>query len=124
MYSGTIDLTKEIIRQILNKTSQINRTIWLLMAESGLRGNTVINLRYWQIKDDFEKGSVPMRSLTPAESLKDHVGDRRSFIGEDGNNAFREYLEPRLPLKDNKMRTIHLASISKIFRKKMRALKL
>ena len=41
-----------------------------------------------------------MRILTPAETLKDHVGDRWSFIGEDGEKALREYLKPRMPLKD------------------------
>lgn len=130
------DLTKEIIRQILNRASQRNRTIWLLMAESGLRGNTAINLRYWQIKEDFEKGTVPMRILTPSESLKDHVGDRWSFVGEDGFKALKEYLEPRLPLKDQdyvfisenpekmKGEQFTVASLSTIFRKTVRALKL
>jgi site-specific recombinase XerD len=94
------DLTREQLKQILSKASQRDRTIWLMMAESGLRGSTAVMLRFWQIRDDFEKGIVPMRILTPAESLKDHVGDRWSFIGEDGVKALREYLQPRLPLKD------------------------
>ena len=130
------DLTKEIIKQILSKASQRNRTIWLLMAESGLRGNTAINLRYWQIKEDFEKATVPMRILTPSESLKDHVGDRWSFVGEDGFKALKEYLEPRMPLKDHdfvftsenpekmKGEQFTVASLSTLFRKTVRALKL
>jgi integrase len=94
------DLTKEAIRQILSKASQRDRAIFLLMAESGLRSNTVVNLKYWQIKEDFEKDIVPMRILTPASEIKDHVGDRWSFIGEDGVKNLREYLQPRAPLKD------------------------
>jgi len=93
------DLSKEIIRQILSRASQRDRTIWLFMAESGLRAKTTINLKYLQIQNDFEKEIVPMRILTPAETLKDHVGDRWSFVGEDSVRALREYLKPRMPLK-------------------------
>lgn len=131
-----IDLTKENIRKILSKASQRDRTIWLLMAESGLRVSTAIHLKYWQIKEDFEKGLVPMRILTPAESLKDHVGDRWSFIGEDGVKALKEYLAPRIPLKDQdfvfitkkpermKGEQFTAASLSTIWRNIVRALKL
>ena len=94
------DLTKEQIRKILSKASQRDTTIFLLMAESGLRSNTVVNLKYWQIKEEYEKGIVPLRILTPASEIKDHVGDRWSFIGEEGVKKLREYLEPRMPLKD------------------------
>lgn len=93
------DLSKENIRQILARATQRDRTVWLIMAESGLRANTAISLRYYQIQDDFEKDIVPLRILTPAETLKDHVGERWSFIGEDGIRALREYLKPRMPLK-------------------------
>lgn len=130
------DLTRENLKKILSKASQRDRTIWLLMAESGLRVSTAIHLKYWQIKDDFEKGIVPMRILTPAESLKDHVGDRWSFIGEDGVKALKEYLEPRLPLNDQdfvftskkpermKGEQFTAASLSMIWRNIVRDLKL
>lgn len=93
------DLSREQIRLIFSRANSRDRTIWLMMAESGLRPGTAITLKYWQIQDDFEKNITPMMILTPAESLKDHVGDRWSFIGEDGVKALREYLKPRLPLK-------------------------
>ncbi len=130
------DLTRENIRKILSKASQRDRTIWLLMAESGLRAGTAIHLKYWHIKEDFEKGIVPMRIITPAESLKDHVGDRWSFIGEDGVKALREYLQPRMPLKDQDFvfgskkpgimrgEQFTTASLSTLFRRIVRALKL
>jgi integrase len=94
------DLTREQIRMILSKATQRDRTIWLLLAESGLRVQTAIELKFCQIREDFEKGTWPLRILTPSETLKDRVGDRWSFIGEDGVKALREYLKPRLPLKD------------------------
>jgi integrase len=96
------DLTREEIRQILTFASPRDRVIWLVMAESGMRAETAINLRYWQIKQDFEAKPkrIPMRILLPSESLKDHVGDRFTFIGEDGVRELSEYLSRRLPLKD------------------------
>jgi integrase len=130
------DFTREQLRQILSKASQRDRTIWLVMAESGLRANTAISMRYWQIKDDFEKDIIPMRILTPSESLKDHVGDRWSFIGEDGVKALREYLKPRMPLKDQDFvfasekaglvtgEQFSVASISVKFRRVVTSLKL
>ena len=130
------DLTKEHIRKILSKASQRDRTIFLLMAESGLRIGTAIHIKYWHIKEDFEQGKVPLRIITPSESLKDHVGDRWSFIGEDGEKALRQYLQPRMPLKDQdyiftsrkpekmKGKQFTTASISTIFRRIVNALKL
>lgn len=95
------DLTREDVRQILTHGSPRDRVIWLAMTESGMRGHTAVSLKYWQIREDFEKGVIPMRILTPAAALKDHVGDRWTFIGEDGFRELKEYLKPRLPLQDD-----------------------
>lgn len=95
------DFSKDQVRQILSRASHRDRTIWLVMAESGLRPETLISMKYWQIQDDFEKDLIPMRILTPAETIKDHVGDRWSFIGEDGFQALKEYVKPRMPLKSS-----------------------
>jgi len=94
------DLTREEVRQILTFASARDRVIWLIMAESGMRAETAVNLRYWQIKEDFEAKRIPMRILLPSASLKDHVGDRWTFIGEDGFRELSEYLKRRFPLKD------------------------
>jgi len=95
------DLTKDEVRQILNFASPRDRVMWLVMAESGMRVGTLVNLKYWQIKEDFEAERIPMKILLPSESLKDHVGDRWTFIGEDGYRELRNYLERRLPLDDD-----------------------
>jgi hypothetical protein len=95
------DLTREEVRQVLTHASPRDRVIWLVMVEAGMRGQTAVDLKYWQIKEDFEKGVTPMRIMLPAAALKDHVGDRWTFIGEDGAGELKEYLKPRLPLKDD-----------------------
>lgn len=93
------DLTPEEVRQILTFASPRDRVIWLVMTEAGMRAHTCVNLKYWQIKDDFEADRVPMRILLPSASLKDHVGDRWTFIGEDGFRELQQYLAQRLPLE-------------------------
>jgi len=95
------DLKREEVRQILTFASPRDRVIWLLMVESGMRPDTAVNLKYWQIKDDFEAARVPMRILMPAATIKDRVGDRWTFIGEDGFRELKEYLKGRGPLKDD-----------------------
>lgn len=95
------DLKRGELRQILTFASPRDRVIWLVMAESGMRGGSAVNLKYWQIKEDFEEGRIPMKIMLPAASLKDHVGDRWTFIGEDGFRELKQYLEQRLPLEDD-----------------------
>ena len=94
------DLSREELRQILTFASPRDRVMWLVMAESGMRAGTAVNMKYWQIKEDFEAERIPIRILLPSSSLKDHVGDRWSFIGDDGFRELKEYLVPRLPLDD------------------------
>ena len=130
------DLPKAIIRKIVNTASQRNRVIFLMEAESGLRADTIINLKYWQIKQDFEKEVVPMRILTPRSTIKYHVADRWSFVGEDGFKELKDYLEPRMPLKDDdfvfasekpekmKGEQFTVASISRQFKTTVKKLKL
>jgi integrase len=93
------DLKKEEIKQILTFASARDRVIWLVMAESGMRADTAVNLKYWQIREDFEAKRVPMKSLLPSSVLKDHVGDRWTFLGEDGFRELSDYLQRRMPLE-------------------------
>lgn len=95
------DISKEEVKQILTFASARDRVIWLVMAESGMRSDNAVNLRYRQIKEDFEAHRVPMRILLPSVTLKAHVGDRSTFIGEDGFRELSSYLSRRLPLKDD-----------------------
>ena len=95
------DLRKEEVRQILTFASPRDRVMFLVMAESGMRVETVVYLRYGQIKEDFEAKRVPLKVSLPSSTLKDHVGDRWAFIGEDGFKELAQYLERRLPLKDD-----------------------
>jgi integrase len=94
------DLTREDIKQILDQALPRDKAFFLLMLESGARPDTLCKLKYVNIKQDFEKGTVPMKIELPALILKDNPQDRFSFIGEDGIHALKAYLGNR-KLEDN-----------------------
>jgi len=95
------DLTREEIKQLTSFASARDRVIYIVMVESGLREGTAVRVKYWQIKEDFEKGRVPMRVVLPASEVKDQVGERWTFIGDEGYAALKEYLARRMPLTDD-----------------------
>ena len=97
------DITKEELKRILEHCKIREKAFFLIMAESGLRPYTIVQLRYRHIKRDFEANKIPMMIELPAEILKDRVGNRFSFIGEDGYNVLKEYLSTRIPLNNDNL---------------------
>ena len=94
------DLKREEIRRVLENAHIRDRTFFLMMVESGLRPNTLVQLRYKHIKRDFETDTVPMMIELPSELLKDRVEARWTFIGEDAFRTLKEYLKPQIPLQN------------------------
>lgn len=96
------DITKDEILTILNNSGVRNRAIYLVLYETGMRPWTVVNLKWWHIKDDFMAKRVPMKIKLTSDILKCGVSDRFVFIGENGYRALSNYLMKRhLPLKDD-----------------------
>jgi len=93
------DLKKDEIKRILEHSSIREKTFYLMMAESGLRPRTIVQLKYRHIKEDFESGRIPMKMEVPAGIVKDRVGNRFTFIGHDGYDALKEYLSTREKLE-------------------------
>ena len=71
-----------------------------MMAESGMRPDTLCKLQYKHFKQDYENNRIPMKVELPSEILKYKVSDRFTFVGEDGVKILREYLKTFLPLSD------------------------
>ena len=92
------DLKREEIKRILQHANIRDRTFFLMMLESGLRPNTLVQLRWKHIKEDFSANRVPMKIDLPSELLKDRVEPRWTFIGTDAFRSLKEYLKPRMPL--------------------------
>jgi integrase len=96
------DITKEEIRNILNNSGVRNRSIYLLLYETGMRPWTAVNLRWRHIKEDFLAKRVPMKVKLSSDILKCGVSERFVFIGDNGFDALSRYLARRqLPLKDD-----------------------
>lgn len=95
------DITKEEIKKILEHSGIREKAFFLMMVESGLRPNTIVQLKYKHIKEDFESNRIPMKIQVPAEIVKDRVGNRFSFLGEDGFNALHAYLSTRDKIEDD-----------------------
>lgn len=93
-------IKKEEIKRILEHSVLRDRCFFLMMAESGLRPDTLVQLRYEHIKEDFEENRTPMKIDLPSKLLKDRVSARWTFIGKDAFKVLKEYLKVRLPLQD------------------------
>jgi integrase len=93
------DITKDELRLIVESSDPRDRAIWLILYESGMRPQTLANLKWKHIKADF--GNIPMRIDLTSDILKCRVSQRWTFIGEDGVKALKTYLAGRLPLKDD-----------------------
>lgn len=95
------DITAKEIKKILEHSKLRQRTFFLMLLESGVRPDNLLNLRYRHIKEDFEANKIPMRIIIPQALTKDKVGDRWSFIGEDAFNCLKEYLSLRKEINDD-----------------------
>lgn len=71
------------------------------MAQSGLRPNTICNLRYENIKKDFESGKIPCRIDIPQEIAKGKYHSYFTFIGKEAVNYLKSYLVVRPHINDN-----------------------
>lgn len=89
------DITKEEIRRILEHAELREKVFFLMMAESGLRPNTLCQLKYRNIKEDFEANRIPMKIELDAEIMKGRAEGYFTFVGEDSVNALKEYLQGR-----------------------------
>jgi integrase len=93
-------ITKEEIRKILDISAPREKAFFLMMVETGFRPDTLVKLQYKHIKAEYEQGKIPMKIDLPAQLLKDRVGDRFTFLGEDGYNALKTYLNTLGKLED------------------------
>jgi len=94
------DIEKEEIRRILDHSDVRNRSVYLNLYESGMRPDTLVNLKWKHIREEFLGHKIPMKIELSSDILKCRVSKRWTFIGHDGFEALKRYLTTRLPLKD------------------------
>ena len=94
------DITHEEIRLILGASRPRERAFYAIMAQSGLRPNTICNLKYEHIKEDLENDRIPCRIEIPQEIAKGKYHSYFTFIGEEAVKYLRSYLVVRPEIKD------------------------
>jgi hypothetical protein len=70
------------------------------MAQSGLRPDTICNLKYEHIKEDLESARIPCRIEIPQEIAKGKYHSYFTFVGEEAVKYLRSYLVVRPEIKD------------------------
>jgi integrase/uncharacterized protein YeeX (DUF496 family) len=93
------DITKEEIQQILAVSNPREKAFFAMMAQSGLRPETLCNLQVKDIEPDFSSGVIPCRVNVPQEAAKGKYHAYLSFIGEESINYLRQYLNSRRIVK-------------------------
>jgi len=94
------DITHEEIKLILGASRPRERAFYAIMAQSGLRPDTICNLKYKHIKEDLENDRIPCRIEIPQEIAKGKYHSYFTFIGEEAVKYLRSYLVVRPEIKD------------------------
>lgn len=94
------DITHEEIKLIINSSRRRERAFYAIMAQSGLRPDTICNLKYENIKEDYENNTIPCKIDIPQEITKGKYHPYHTFIGEEAIKYLQAYLNVRPKLKD------------------------
>jgi len=73
------DITHEEIKLILDYNRPREHAFYAIMAQSGRRPNAICNLKYENIKEDFEKGIIPCKIDIPQEITYVKYQTRREY---------------------------------------------
>lgn len=87
---------KEVI-EIIYSSRPRERAFYAVMAQSGLRPDTICHLKYRQIKEDFEKRDNKSYVIrVPEEAAKGKYRSHFTFIGKEAMEYLRTYLPPNI----------------------------
>ena len=77
------DLTKEEIVKVLEISRPRDKAFFCMMSQSGLRPDTLCNLKFNHIEPEFSEGVLPCKIKIPAELAKGEFGSYFTFMGEE-----------------------------------------
>jgi len=89
------DITKKEIVLVIGSVNTRERAFYSVMAQSGLRPDTLCKLRLKHIEPELNKGIVPCKIEVPAELAKGEYGAYFTFISEDAIDRLKAYLATR-----------------------------
>jgi integrase len=91
------DITKEEVLAVLAASKPRERAFFCMMAQSGLRPDTLIKLKLKDIEPDFSKGVVPCAILVSETNTKGNYSNYCSFMGEESINYLKAYFSSERP---------------------------
>jgi site-specific recombinase XerD len=94
------DITKEEIVQIMAISRIREKAFFVVMAQSGLRPHTIVQLRMKNL-ESFDK--VPCKIEVPKEITKGKYGSYMTFIGPDAIKYMKQYFSTRTDLAPNSL---------------------
>ena len=89
------DINKEEIVSVLKISRPRDKAFFCMMAQSGLRPDTLRNLKRKHVEPEFSKGIIPCCIEVPEEIAKGEFGAYFSFMGEESVNYLKAYLDTR-----------------------------
>jgi len=89
------DITKEEIQKILEVSRPRDKAFFCIMAQSGLRPETLCSLKLKHIEPEFSKEITPCKIEIPEEMAKGEFGAYFSFMGEESVKYLKAYLATR-----------------------------
>ena len=89
------DITKEEILQVIAVSRPRERAFYTMMAQTGLRPETLCKLKLKHIEPDFSGGVIPCKVGIPQELAKGKYQGYVTFMGVDSIKALKAYFATR-----------------------------
>src|SRR5208283_2983560 len=85
----------EELQRLLDVADLREKVIVSILALGGFREGTLVRLRYRHVKEDLEKGTIPVHIQVESDITKGKYHDYDTFLGEEAVEYLRLYLEAR-----------------------------
>jgi integrase len=85
----------EELAKVLELASLRDKCIVAMLALGGFREGTLCRLLYRHVRDDLERGMVPVHVHVEAEITKGKYGDYDTFLGQEAVDYLKLYFEER-----------------------------
>jgi len=87
--------TPEELQRLIDVADIRSKVIISCLALGGFREGTLCRLRYYHVKEDLERGIVPVHVHVEAEITKGKYHDYDTFVGREAMDYIKDYLELR-----------------------------
>lgn len=112
----------EELQRLMEVGDPREKVIISMLALGGFREGTMVRLHYRHVREDLEKGIVPVHVHVEAEITKGKYGDYDTFLGSETVEALKLYLNARRKgLLDNRIPREELTDDSPLLRDHQRA---